>query len=307
MGIYDRDYYRREGPSLLGRFAERGAVCKWLIGINVAAFILQLVTYQPDTPRGETAGFTGFLLLDAAKVLHGEIWRLLTYAFLHSTSTPWHILWNMVFLWWFGSDMEELYGPREFLIFYLLAALFGGVVHVLLTMVGWMPGVPVIGASGAVTAVLLLCAIHYPSRVILLFFILPVPIWLFVFVSIGLDMFHFFGRQYGGTAVDVHLAGALFAFLYYKRQWRFTTLGSQFQAWRKRRAQPQLRVFRPEEELEREPVGAAVATATYEDEQLEAKVDAILEKISRTGKESLTENERQVLLRASEMLKRRRR
>src|SRR5581483_11967644 len=99
MGIYDREYYRREGPSFLGSFVDRGMICKWLIGVNVLAFVVQMLTR-------ESRLFTPFLWLDVEGVLHGEVWRLLTYAFLHDTQSLWHILFNMLFLWWFGSDVE---------------------------------------------------------------------------------------------------------------------------------------------------------------------------------------------------------
>src|SRR2546425_1054202 len=138
MGIYDREYYRREGPSILGSFSDRGQACKWLIGINVICFIIQLVTQQrPEMgldPRGflvrghPTPGpFTEALVLNVDAVLHGQLWRLLTYAFLHETSIWQHIVFNMLFLWWFGSDVEDIYGSREFLAVYLLSAVLGGI------------------------------------------------------------------------------------------------------------------------------------------------------------------------------------
>jgi membrane associated rhomboid family serine protease len=301
MGIYDREYYRREGPSILGSFADRGKVCKWLIGLNVAAFVLQLLANDPAT--GDQ--FTDAFLLDSADVLHGQVWRLLTYAFLHSTQDVGHLLWNMLFLWWFGNEVEDVYGSREFLAFYLVAAVFGGLVHVLVGQIGWMPGYPVIGASGAVTAVLVLCALHYPTKIIYLFMLIPVPIWAFVLFQVGKDFVGFFGRAQTGVAVDVHLAGFLLAVVYFKMEWRFSTLWPALRA-RRRQARPALRVYRGEDEADRTPVAAPVGPPIADDEQLEAKVDAILEKISRSGKESLTEGERQTLLRASERIKRRR-
>src|SRR4051794_10108995 len=118
MGIYDRDYYRRDGSGFMV-FANRGAVCKWLIAINVMAFLLQLVTRPgPAAPNaGEPGFFTALFALDRSLVMEGQVWRLLTYAFLHDPGNLWHILFNMLFLWWFGSDMEDLLGPREFLAF----------------------------------------------------------------------------------------------------------------------------------------------------------------------------------------------
>src|SRR5689334_25323067 len=107
MGIYDREYYRRESPS----FLDRGQVCKWLIGINIVCFILQLVTRPHGFPQaGGTDPITDWFVLDVDAVLHGQVWRLLTYAFLHDPQGLYHILFNMLFLWWFGSDVEDIYG-----------------------------------------------------------------------------------------------------------------------------------------------------------------------------------------------------
>jgi len=315
MGIYDRDYYRREGPSFLGSLAERGTVCKWLIGINIVFFLIQMVTQAG--PRGFGGPFQDLLILDVDRVLHGEVWRLLTYAFLHDTGTPWHILFNMLFLWWFGNEIEELYGSREFLTLYLVSAILGGLAFVL-THLDLHPGLErhflpaqCLGASGAVTTVMVLAAFHFPNRIILLFFILPVPLWLVVLVAVVGDAFQFFGRMSTQVAVSVHLAGALFGFCYYKFGWRLTGWLPRWRDWRRQLSRPRLRVYR--EEPEPEPAPASVAAPTVappsvlDDEQLEAKMDAVLEKISRTGKDSLTESERAVLLRASEILRRRRR
>jgi membrane associated rhomboid family serine protease len=312
MGIYDRDYYRREGPSFLGSLIERGTICKWLVGINVVAFVVQMLTRVQAPVIGEfgipmmsskPGPFTDALVLDVDGVLGGEVWRLLTYAFLHDTSNVWHILFNMLFLWWFGSDVEDLYGPREFLTFYLTAAVVSGVSFVLAALVG-LNGKVALGASGAVTAVLLVCACHFPTRVIYLFMFLPVPIWLFVVFSVVQDSFGLLGGSQHGVASSAHLGGAAFGFLYYKLHWRLTQLLPQLKTWTRRRSQPRLRVYQEEEP--HTPVPVAAATAPVDDDQLEAKMDAILEKISRLGKEHLTEGELQVLRRASEKFKRRR-
>ena len=136
MGIQDRDYYRNEGPSVFDSLLPSGLVCRWLIGINVVVWVLQLATMT--TVRGEfgmerTDGWvTNWLILNTDAVLHGQVWRLLTYAFLHSTDLSTnigitHILFNMLFLWWFGSDVEQMYGRTEFLAIYLISALLGGI------------------------------------------------------------------------------------------------------------------------------------------------------------------------------------
>ena len=314
MGIYDRDYYRREGPSFLGAIANTGQVCKWLIVINVVMFIIQLLTKPPERteiveregrrvvraagPQGESP-VTEALDLDARAVLRGEVWRLLTHAFLHAGLL--HILINMLMLWWFGSDMEDLYGPKEFLAFYLAAAVAGGVAFVVSYLAGFH-GPRALGASGAVTAVLVLCACHYPTRTILFFF-LPIPIWAFVAFQVAQDVLGFLSKA-PGVAFSGHLGGAAFGFLYYKLQWRVSSLWPDFAGWRRAHSRPRLRVY-PEDEPPA-PVSVAAPAAPDVDEQLEAKMDAILEKVKDHGMGSLTEGERQVLQRASEVFRRRR-
>lgn len=310
MGIYDREYYRREGPGYLDALIPSGQVCKWLIALNVIFFILQLLTqprieFAPDhaqiTSRAPTLDVTATLELDTQKVSQGQVWRLLTYAFLHSTGTWMHIFFNMLFLWWFGSEVEILYGSKEFLTFYLVSAVVGGLAFQAQAL---MQGTPhlCIGASGAVTAVLVLYACHFPHATILLFFVLPVPIWLFVVFQVGQDAFHLLGGMPTTIAVAVHVGGAAFAGLYYVNHWRILSLWQGVQMWRRRRSQPKLRMYRPDDDL---PVAVASGGSDV-DEHLDAKLDAVLEKLSRHGRDSLTPTERDILFRASEIYKKKR-
>ncbi len=300
MGIYDRDYYRREGPSFLGAFANRGQVCKWLIIINVIAYVIQLAT------RDRGGAFTEAFLLDAPKVFSGEVWRLLTYAFLHAENAWVHILFNMLFLWWFGHELEDLYGRWEFLAFYLVSAVVGGAVFALAWKVGLGPPY-CLGASGAVTAVMVVFAFHYPTRIILLFFVLPVPIWLLVVFQVVQDSFGFLSGGNGqNIAFAVHLGGAAFGALYYQANLRLLDLWPKAGPRARQRARPRLRVYREEEAETPQPVSVPAPVGQDVDEQLEAKLDAVLEKVARSGQASLTDTEKQILLRASEIYKRRR-
>jgi membrane associated rhomboid family serine protease len=310
MGIYDREYYRREGPGFLTSIALRGQVCKWLVIANIVVFVLQLITRRRVVDEwGHVlwayGPVTDALVLNTQQVLQGQVWRLLTYAFLHSPDIWQHIVFNMLFLWWFGADVEDLYGPREFLAFYLGSALAGGLLFQAAQMVQGEPGL-CLGASGAVTAVMVLCALHFPNRIILLFFFLPLPIWVFVVFQVAQDAFYFLGGHKTGVAVAVHLGGAAFAFVYYKMQWRLTGLMPSLRTWKVRGARPRLRVYHAAEEETPQPAHvAAPPLATDIDEQLEAKVDAVLEKVARFGQASLSDTERQILLRASEVYKKR--
>jgi len=310
MGIYDREYYRREGPSFLESFASQGKVCKWLIAINVGVFILQLITPHQRTAFGFRNPFTDALLLNVDAVLQGQVWRLLTYAFLHDPSSIWHIVFNMLFLWWFGKDMEDHYRPREFLAFYLTAAFLGGVAFELSWLLRITPdSMYCLGASGAVTAVMVLCAFHQPSRIILIFMVLPVPIRIFVIFQVASDLFGVLGHSAGNTAFTVHLGGAAFAFAYFKLNWRLLNLWPDVGAWRRQRSRPKLRVYRGDD-AEQLPMPTPVAVGAAEendlDEHLEAKLDAVLAKVAKTGQASLTDGEKQILMRASEVYKKRR-
>jgi hypothetical protein len=190
-----------------------------------------------------------------------------------------------------------------------MAALAGGVVYTLEGMMwqagavrAWYP--ECLGASGAVMAVLVLCACHYPHRTVLLFFIIPMPIWLLVVLWVASDALALFNAEWRhGTAVSVHLAGAALGYLYFKLGFRWLELGSWMFFWRGKR-RPRLRVVRDDEHATPVPVGPPRSSDV--DEHLEAQVDAVLEKVSRYGQDSLTDSEREILFKASEVYRKRR-
>jgi len=211
---------------------------------------------------------------------------------------------NMLALWWFARDVEVIYGSWEFLAFYLLAAVLGGVAYTAASLAGFGSG-QALGASGAVTAALVVSACHFPHHQIMVMFILPMRIWMYVVIMVAMDSFGMLSGNDRGVAVAAHLGGAAFGFIYYKLQWRILSFFSWLRFLRVSRPRPRLRVYREEPA---EPVRAvkAPAVAGDVDEHMEAKLDALLEKVARHGKSSLTESENQFLLRASEEYKKRR-
>ncbi len=313
MGIQDRDYYRNEGPSIFDTMMPRGLVCRWLIGINVVVFFLQIVSPSAvqmnpeDMGRPSSGWVTDWLILDVDAVMHGQVWRLVTYAFLHSTDGFFlHIVFNMLFLWWFGSDVEHLYGRKEFLAIYLMSAFLGGVAFEAWGLTQAGPH-RCLGASGAVTTMLVLCALHYPKRIIYLFAFAPMPIWLFAVFNVLRDAVGMLGVGDKGVAFCVHLAGAGFAVAYYQWQRSIVEVLRGLLWWKNTRSRTRLKLFNPDPDKE-EPVAVSAnsAPAVAMDEHLEAKLDAVLEKIAKTGKESLTPKEQEILRQAAEMYKRRR-
>jgi len=309
MGIHDRDYYRDES---LGWTWGRWGVTVWLIVITAIVFVLQMVARDSTNSRDLADPITDFGVCDTTRILQGQVWRLLTPVFLHAGL--FHLACNMLVLYWAGSRLEERYGSREFLLFYLTAGIFSNAVFVVSQIVAITPPGFALGASGAVTAVFVLFACHYPREQILVMFVLPMPIWLLVIFYIGFDLL---GVLSGGRGVGyaAHLAGALFGFIYFRAKWRIGSMIPSFTAGTRERATPRLRVLPSEpHELddttdEREPVAAAVEAArptTAPDQLLEARVDQVLEKVSKHGQESLTPEERELLFRASEIYKKKR-
>jgi membrane associated rhomboid family serine protease len=313
MGIYDRDYYRREGPSFLGSLAEQGRVTTWLIGINVVCFLAQMLTIKTDpVTRIGVSPFTDLLILDVNLVLQGQVWRLITYAFLHDTGQILHIVFNMLMLFWFGRLVEETIGGREYLWFYLIGGILAGIGFVVACKLNLHPtflGVSgrCLGASGAVTAVLIVAACIDPRQIIYMFLLIPVPIWLFVVLNVAMDTFGLLTASNARVATSAHLAGAAFGFCYYKLGWHVSGWTRWLTGWSSMgRNRPKLRVYREEEETPTPRTPPVAPTRLIDDEKLEAQVDTILEKIARVGMEGLSEQEKQVLMRASEAIKRRR-
>src|SRR5262245_42315555 len=130
MGIHNRDYYRDSTARTPGWISGAPAT-QWLIIATCITFVLQLVLLQPGDGRSL---IDEWFSLDPNAVLHLQVWRLVTFAFLHSRYDLTHLLFNMLALWWFGRAIEQLYGSREFLWFYFTAALVGGIGF---TLWGW--------------------------------------------------------------------------------------------------------------------------------------------------------------------------
>jgi membrane associated rhomboid family serine protease len=222
---------------------------------------------------------------------------LLTCAFCHARGSIFHILFNMLFLWWFGPTLERMYGSREFLLFYLAAAMISSLAYVALDLfTGDM--VPAIGASGAVMAVTMLYAIFYPRHTIYIMFVIPVEIRWLVIAYVIFDLHPVLLTLAGdpvhtGVAHAAHLGGLAFGFLYWRLGLRLEPLLDYLPRSSARSASgPRTIRVRPSP-----PVGRT--------ERLDAEVDAILQKIHEQGQDSLTDAERRVLELASEQYRQR--
>lgn len=303
MGIQDRDYYR-DSPSFFDRVGQQGATV-WLIAITVGVFFGQILSAIGDpTLQGPLVEYGSCV---PNKVLDGEVWRLVTAVFLHGGL--WHLFFNMLVLHWAGGRFEERRGGRELVLFYLIGGVVANIVYVVTQVTGVAPGggqIGAIGASGAVSAAMVVFALYYPHAQLRLYFFIPMPAWLLAILFIGFNSVMGFGHAGGGVAYFAHLGGAAFGFLYYETGIEF---GKMFARGPRERARPRLRVVAPPADEIPEPVVAAAVDgppAAPANEQLEAKLDAILEKVSKYGRGGLTPEENEILVRASELYKKRR-
>jgi membrane associated rhomboid family serine protease len=205
------------------------------------------------------------------------VWQILTYGFVHDLTGFSHILFNSLTLFFFGSMLERALGSRKMLTVYFGSLLFGGVLHAVLGVLPGMGGI-MLGASGAIMGVLVAAAMLFPRVPILLLFI-PVPLYVGAILLVVIDLLGF-TRAGGGVAHDVHLAGALFGFLYIKLGWY-------------QRADPAIFDLR-------ETLAARKATKTAQTQaQDEARLDELLARINRDGMSSLSSAEKEFLKRMS--------
>ncbi len=288
MGIYDRDYGREE-PSAWDRSQNPRSITVTLIIINVAVFVAELIAKSPQPPNQviEWLSVKGDTLTQP-----WMWWQFLTYGFAHDIADISHLLFNMIVLYVFGRDVERRLGRMEFLRFYLIAVVVGGIVGAVThRLMGGTGGT--IGASGAVMATTVLFACFFPNRELLLMLILPVKAWVLAVIIVLADMAGAFGFLWGSesasnTAFTVHLAGAFLALAYYFMGWNFRRLdflaiGDLPQRLRQRSRRMRLKIHDPDRKIEREAEEA----------------DRILAKIHQHGESSLTASERKTLERYS--------
>jgi len=302
-----------------GGFSLFPPVIKALLITNVAVFVLQYV-------------FLGFLTIGGVSVQRFVMayfalqpletglfypWQLISYQFMHGG--VWHLFFNMLALWMFGSELESIWGSRRFLTFYLLAGIGAGLAQIAVS--SFFPGYggPTVGASGAIQGVMIAFGFMFPDRPILMFPIFfPIPAKIFVLLWIGIDLISgLMGSD--GVAHFAHLGGALtgYMLLRYGDQVGvfgfFDKIRDVFSGGGGRKVFGTKRKIYDIREADNYSTSAKAEigvsswfraktssdgnrTITQED------IDAILDKIAKTGYASLSEEEKRILMEASKKL-----
>jgi membrane associated rhomboid family serine protease len=196
-----------------------------------------------------------FGALIPASVMHGALWQLVTYSFLHGGVG--HVLINMLMLWMFGAQEELDWGSKKFLEYYLFCVVGAALVTIAVAyspIPGVNSGTPTIGASGGVYGILVAFGMLYGDREIFMF---PLPFMMkakyMVMIMVFLVIIATFQPSQGGVANFAHLGGLFFGFLYIKflparglgfaTSERYFNLRNSYYRWKRRRAARKFEVY----------------------------------------------------------------
>lgn len=217
-------------------------------------------------------------------------WRLVTYLFLHGGF--WHLVFNMLWLWWMGRVVEETLGPRVFTVLYFGAGIGGALINLALTPI-WV-GNLTIGASGAVFGVMVAFAMLYPTAPIMLFLLPPIEARWVVAGLIAFDLIMQTSGTGGSTARLVHLGGAFMGWALLKLYYR----GYDYDRWIKS-IQSRFSPRKSEPKKVHNRNMRSVSDAVIVEEVDQSELDRILDKISQTGYDGLTADEKKKLFELS--------
>ena len=236
-----------------------------------------------------------------------EFWRYVTYMFIHFDFM--HFFFNMLMLWMFGSEVAEWMGTRHFISMYFFCGIFAALFSFFMCLLG-LTNNPIIGASGALMGVFVAYYKFFPERMILMFFVIPMRIKHAMWVMIALDIL--FANSGDMIAHFAHLGGVVAGFIYMAvfqngpKVLYHSPLSAIFrlfsgnpEKYSRDRRSGSRSYSRDSEEPE-----VLEGEVFYVDEQ--KRMDEILKKVERSGIQSLSESEREFLLKAGDKLRRRR-
>jgi membrane associated rhomboid family serine protease len=210
----------------------------WVNGL--VWFFLLLVKGKVYAPAGESYAdvLVSLMGISPSAVRHdGAYWQPITYLFVHRDFV--HLLFNMLALWWFGSDLERGWGARKFLRYYLFCGIGAGLVSVFFN-------IPTIGASGAIYGLLLAYGLLFPDRVLYIYFVIPLKAKYCVFFFGLFELAAILWGGSGGVNNVAHLSGLVFGLVWFGFARRELHLVGLFRLWKRKRMRRRLRVIRPD-------------------------------------------------------------
>lgn len=304
MGIADRDYVRSRRPSAPAggfRAARMMSVNGWIIIINIAVYVFIMVVPKSVAAAvyawGHFSTATALFSVNSNNqtVISAQLWRFITFQFLHDPSSIWHLFFNMFGLWVFGGMVEEVLGRKRYLAFYLVCGIFGAVAYMALNILESVFRIPIpgdfgnphmqlIGASAGVFGVILASAYIAPNAIVqLLFPPIPLKLKYFAYGYVGIAFVSLLAGNSNAGGDAAHIGGAIAGFFFIRNAHLLRDFFDVFSDSRKPR----------QGRAPREPGRSRGAPS-------QAEVDRILAKVGTQGINALTEQEKRILHDATE-------
>ena len=290
-------------------------IVKHLLIINVLMFLAYITLARFNIDLNDILGLHFFKASDF------RIYQLVTYMFMHGNFG--HLFFNMFALWMFGNTLENIWGSKRFLLFYMVCGIGAGLCQELvqyiqyatslaqyetvnmsgriISMDSYLNMMTTVGASGAIYGLLLAFGMMFPDSRIYLYFLFPIKAKWFVIGYAVLELILGF-QGVDNVAHFAHLGGMLFGLLlilYWRKHpagpdKNFRKLKDIFQSWKRK---SQMKYTRYEEVYDKMP--RSDEDYNYQKAKKERDIDAILDKVAKNGYDSLTKEEKEFLFKNS--------
>lgn len=306
----------------MGGFSIFPPVIKYLLISNVLVFLLQHF-FLNSLRFGDTNLGIGFFRLfalqpvfqeaDVRSVLSGPFlpWQLISYMFIHGDFT--HLFFNMFALWMFGMELENLWGAKKFLIYYTICGLGAAVANLLIAPFFSTVG-PTVGASGSVYGILVAFGYLFPNRHIYIYFLIPIKAKYLVILYMALEIFAVASQSETGIAHIAHLGGAVVGIIYLlitsrKRLSLFDNIKTgttnnfytNSTQYKPSYTEPKQKVYDADyKDIETKDYKSEI---DLKQKEIQERIDAVLDKLSKSGYQSLTDEEKRILFEESKKLR----
>ena len=287
-----------QGQGILYKFKTLNIANK-LIVINIAVFLLFFIASFLFNTSSEVL-MQWFVLPEEPIEVLKQPWSLLTYSFLHGGFT--HILFNMIWLNFFSKFILNLFSEKRFLTVYLLGALYGGLLFV--TAYNVFPVFQskagyLLGASASVSALMVFAATYSPN-ISFRFFMVTIKLWQLAVGLFLLDLFRLGSGTNPGGMLS-HIGGAVFGYLYAVQ----LAKGNDIGLWFEKIVASLVNLFKtkkntPFRKVHKTPKNTSKKKTTSVKDERQIKIDGILDKIGKSGYESLTKQEKDFLFKAGD-------
>lgn len=278
------------GQDIKYRYSKLNVLEK-IIVVNVVIFLIMILFRLNLVWFKLPSSFSDFIV---------KPWSIVTYAFLHDSHDWLHILFNMVWLYFIGRMVLNLFNPKRTLNIYFLGAISGG----LLFMLGYtlFPGFfgvksTLVGASAAVRALLVFVCAYMPNQEVRLI-TFNIKLWYLAAAIVALDIIGLFGINAGGNLA--HLGGALLGYVYATQLTKGKDIGKGFERF----MDAFVNMFKPSKKSKLKTVHkkkskvGGYTKSDFKEFNNQKKIDIILDKIGKSGYDSLTAEEKDFLFRA---------